>query len=109
MKSISLVVPCYNEENYILKFLESLTPFPDNYEIIISDGGSSDATLDIINSFIESRQLQNRIHVCQNINKLQSYGVNIAANYSSSDFLVRLDAHALVGDRETFLGPLISQ
>ena len=77
MKSISLVVPCYNEENYILNFLESLTPFPDNYEIIISDGGSSDAAR-YHKFFYESRQLQNRIHVCQNINKLQSYGVNTA-------------------------------
>ena len=56
-KKLSIIIPCYNEENYIgliLKKIEA-TPLPENIkkEIIIIDDNSSDNTLAIINKFIK--------------------------------------------------------
>ena len=53
---ISVVVPTLNEEINIAKFLDSLlnqTRKPD--EIIISDGGSIDKTVFIINNYIKKK------------------------------------------------------
>lgn len=49
-KSISIIIPCYNEEDYIEKSLEKLYKFLKEhniiYEIIIVDDGSNDKTVD---------------------------------------------------------------
>ena len=51
---LSIVIPTYNEENSLAKTLESLEVFGDNIEIIVVDGGSSDATIAIAeNSNVE--------------------------------------------------------
>lgn len=46
---ISVIIPCYNEQNCIEYSIESIV-FEDNVEVIISDGGSTDKTLDIVES-----------------------------------------------------------
>ena len=52
---VSIVIPTYNEEKRILKTLNALVPFLTrnhvDYEIIISDGGSTDGTIAIIPKF----------------------------------------------------------
>ncbi|MHA1737772.1 MAG: glycosyltransferase [Candidatus Heimdallarchaeota archaeon] len=51
---VSIIVPTYNEERNIVKCLDSLKKlnYP-NYEIIISDGGSTDKTIEIAQSKID--------------------------------------------------------
>ncbi|MFA6004860.1 MAG: glycosyltransferase family 2 protein [Patescibacteria group bacterium] len=55
MKNIFLLVPLYNEEKYVGKFIASLLPeLKKNTEIknvVFINDGSTDTTLDIINSF----------------------------------------------------------
>ena len=52
---VSIIVPCYNEENRIKPFLTNLIQFSkDNlkdYEIIVVNDGSKDKTLDILKEF----------------------------------------------------------
>lgn len=43
----SIIIPTYNEEYFIEKNLALLRKLENNIEIIVSDGGSSDATLEI--------------------------------------------------------------
>jgi cellulose synthase/poly-beta-1,6-N-acetylglucosamine synthase-like glycosyltransferase len=47
---VSIVVPCYNEEEYIRRCIESLQNqnYDGNYEIIAVDNGSTDKTVDIL-------------------------------------------------------------
>jgi dolichyl-phosphate beta-glucosyltransferase len=57
-KSISIVIPCFNEEKIILESLNKLVKYLKNnvvdYEIIIIDDGSIDKTFEKINSCIDN-------------------------------------------------------
>ena len=55
---ISIVVPCYNEEEYISNCLINLLKqnIRENYEIIVIDNNSKDKTLKIIKSFEKKYQ-----------------------------------------------------
>ena len=58
---VSIVVPCYNEENRIKPFLTSLIQFSKanlkNYEIIFVNDGSKDKTLDVLKEFSKDIKL----------------------------------------------------
>lgn len=45
-KDISVIVPIYNEASTIASFLASIDPLLAKHEVILSDGGSTDGTLD---------------------------------------------------------------
>lgn len=52
MQKVSIIIPTYNEEACLGELIESLNKLdPKPYEIIIVDGGSTDGTLDIIQSY----------------------------------------------------------
>jgi len=49
---ISVVIPTYNSEDFITKTLETVfSQTYDNYEVIVSDDGSTDNTVDVVRSF----------------------------------------------------------
>ncbi|MHA1210938.1 MAG: glycosyltransferase, partial [Candidatus Heimdallarchaeota archaeon] len=51
---VSIVVPTYNEESNIERCLTSLRSLNySNYEIILSDGGSTDKTIEIAEKFVD--------------------------------------------------------
>ncbi len=54
---VSIIVPVYNAEKTIFKCINSLTEqeFDDIYEIIIVDNGSTDRTINILNSFANKK------------------------------------------------------
>ncbi len=52
---VSLIIPCRNEESFISACLNSIleNDFPkDKIEIVVSDGLSTDETLNIVRNFI---------------------------------------------------------
>jgi len=49
-REISIIIPTLNEEEYIDRLLSRLVDNPEGLEIILVDGGSTDATLEIANS-----------------------------------------------------------
>lgn len=52
MKLLSIVVPCYNSENYMRKCIESLLPGGEDVEIIVVDDGSAkDRTAEIADEY----------------------------------------------------------
>src|SRR5262249_10545113 len=50
---VSVVIPCYNEERFIVKALEQLAGQYDQsrFEIIVVDGMSEDRTRDLVSEF----------------------------------------------------------
>lgn len=59
-KKISVAMATYNGERFILKQLQSIYDQSDKpFEVIISDDGSSDATVEIVQKFIRDHRLLN--------------------------------------------------
>lgn len=94
--TVSLCVVAYNEEQYLPKLLQDLDAqtYPHGLtEIILIDGGSSDATKKIMKEYSEKNNSFYSIQVLDNPDRVQAAGWNVAiANYKS-DVIIRIDAH----------------
>lgn len=100
---ISVLLVTYNEEKYIERALGSLLSqdYPsENYEIIIIDGGSTDATLPIAKKTIEGRikigDSLPEVRFLNNPKKILAAGWNIGIQNARADYVIRIDAHAAV-------------
>ena len=56
---VSILITCYNFEKYIKQSIQSLLDqdFEEEYEIIVTDDGSADRSVEILKSFPKHRQL----------------------------------------------------
>lgn len=92
---ISIVVPCYNAEAYIIDCLESIyRQSYDNYELICVDDGSSDMTVDVINQFVREKEMQCKLITSSN--KGQCSARNIGLREATGDYVFFLDADDLI-------------
>ncbi len=88
---ISVICPVYNEEKYITRLLELFTRSqPANKELIIVDGGSTDATLEISRRWESGNSDISLIH---NPRRYVSFALNKAIVKAKGEIIVRLDAH----------------
>jgi glycosyltransferase involved in cell wall biosynthesis len=89
MELVSIVLPVYNCEKTLSKAIESiLSQNYYNFELIIVNDGSNDASLDVIKSFKDNRiKLINR-----SLNKGLVYSLNEGIYASNSDLVFRMDA-----------------
>ena len=98
-KQLSIIIPTYNEDNWIIECIESLLDgdYPlDKIEIVIADGHSTDGTVDRIRKFAsEHRDIT--IKVVNNPDKTQGYGLNLAIQSAdpNSEIILRADAHSI--------------
>jgi glycosyltransferase involved in cell wall biosynthesis len=93
VKFISVIVPCYNEENYIAPFIESL--IVQNYqqgkiEVFIIDGMSSDKTRGIIREYCNNFPF---ITLIDNPEKIVAHALNMGIKASHGELLIRMDVH----------------
>jgi glycosyltransferase involved in cell wall biosynthesis len=94
MKSVSVIIPCRNEEKYISSCLASFIEmeYPkDLMEIIIVDGRSNDKTLQIIKEIQSSNPF---IKILDNPDLFVSHALNIGIKNSSSEFIMIASAHS---------------
>lgn len=90
---ITVICPVYNEEEYIenvLKFF--IESKPDEKELILVDGGSTDRTIEIIKRWLGK---YNNIRLMHNKNKYVPFALNLAIKNSTGDPIIRLDAHTI--------------
>jgi len=90
MKSslVSIIVPCYNAENYIKKTIDSvLCQTYQSFEIIIINDGSKDNSSNIIRTIRDDR-----IHLLEQKNQGVSSSRNNGASLAKGEFIVFLDA-----------------
>ncbi len=100
MKTISLIIPTYNENNRIEKTLKTLKKgFNFNGvkidEIIFSDDGSTDDTIKIIKNY--KKEIENNTNTKVKIlinkrNKGRGFAIRKGALISKSDFILYADA-----------------
>jgi glycosyltransferase involved in cell wall biosynthesis len=96
MTTVSVLIPCLNEANFIRSCLASVLAFEvpagaQVIEILVIDGGSKDSTREIIK---EIGREDPRVHLVDNPGRIQSTALNIALRIATGDYVLRLDAHS---------------
>jgi glycosyltransferase involved in cell wall biosynthesis len=104
--SVSILLPCRNEEKYIENCIQSLIQnqsedFP--VEIIVVDGVSADKTVEIIERYMQQYPF---IKLIQNSDKTVPFAMNLGIAQAQGDYIVRVDAHALYP--ENYVSALVS-
>lgn len=100
MKSLmTIVVPCYNEEEALPLFMEAVGPIreqlrsediPCDTELIFVDDGSSDCTLSLLRSFNAADASVRYVSFSRNFGK--EAGIYAGLSESKGDYVVLLDA-----------------
>jgi glycosyltransferase involved in cell wall biosynthesis len=91
---VTIAMPCLNEEGYIEECIRSVQAqdYPrDRIEILVADGGSIDATREILARLATDDP---RIVVVDNPDRIQAAGMNAMIRRSRGDVIVRMDVHA---------------
>lgn len=93
-KTVSVVIPCRNEEKYIGKCIESFLKqsYPvELITIIVADGMSTDRTRDIINDI---KVEHNNVILLDNIGLSAPKGMNLGIRHTDSEIVIIFGAHA---------------
>jgi succinoglycan biosynthesis protein ExoA len=97
MPLISIIIPCYNEQDTVLKLLEAVyaQTYPRvDLEMVIADGMSTDGTRAEIAAFADSHP---DLHIAVVDNPARSIpsALNSAMKEAQGEIIVRLDAHSV--------------
>jgi biofilm PGA synthesis N-glycosyltransferase PgaC len=92
---VSIIVPCYNEEENVREVVHALSHlnYP-NYEIICVNDGSTDKTGVILDELVEDYPKLHVVHQAKNQGK--AVGLNTAALMAKGEFLLCIDGDAVV-------------
>jgi glycosyltransferase involved in cell wall biosynthesis len=90
---ISIIIPCYNQGQYILDAISSVEQYPDNsvYEIIIiNDGSTDEISITVLKSLEEKGY-----HVLNQNNQGLSMARNNGIAIAKGKYILPLDADSL--------------
>lgn len=93
--SVTVIVPCRNEERYIGPCLDSIlaSDYPkDRLEVLVVDGMSEDRTREILASYSARHPW---IRLIDNPRRITPVALNLAIRASTGALLVRMDAHVV--------------
>ncbi|MEZ0394885.1 MAG: glycosyltransferase family 2 protein [Anaerolineales bacterium] len=96
MPTVSIIVPCYNEQHTIRSLLEAIyaQTYPRrDLEVVIADGLSTDRTREEIAAFAASHP-DLKIAVLDNPKRHIPAALNTALRAASGEMIIRLDAHS---------------
>src|SRR5574344_1729365 len=94
MKKISIIVPCYNEEQAIPFFYDEITKIAEemknNFEFIFINDGSKDKTIEVIKQYSKKDKRVKYIHFSRNFGKEAAMLAGL--ELSSGDYVAIMDA-----------------
>lgn len=94
MKTVSIVIPCLNEKNYILRCLQSIVAqsYPANLiKTYVCDGMSNDGTRELIMDFAK---VHPQFTLLDNIQKTTPFALNLGIKASTAEIIIILGAHS---------------
>jgi len=102
---ISIIIPVRDEEKVIGTSLAQFQKLTIAHELIVSDGGSSDKTIEI------ARKYTSKIAVWEEKNRRQTIpaGRNAGARLASGKYIAYLDADCSIRDPNAFFGTLVQK
>lgn len=95
--SVSIIVPCFNEERTIgmlLKAIYDQTYPVEELEVVIADGFSNDGTREVIDNF-NNEHPSLSITLVDNPKRIIPAALNVALEHAHGDYIIRLDAHSI--------------
>jgi len=92
---VSVLLPVYQERDFIRSCLKSIKGFEASpeieLEILVIDGGSSDGTREIV---VDEMTADPRIRLLDNPDRFQSAALNLGIQAARGDYIMRLDGHS---------------
>lgn len=96
METVSVIIPCRNEESFIAECLESVinNDYPrDSIEVLVIDGKSMDKTQKIIKEYSSKYGF---IRLLINEKYSVPHAMNLGIQESKGEYIIRLDAHSKI-------------
>ncbi|MDR7192772.1 poly-beta-1,6-N-acetyl-D-glucosamine synthase [Luteimonas terrae] len=92
---VSVLVPCFNEEDHIVSTITALSAqmYPD-FEIIAINDGSSDRTRELLDALVADHPRLRVVHLAENQGKANALRMGTLA--AASDYLVCVDSDAML-------------
>jgi succinoglycan biosynthesis protein ExoA len=93
---VSVILPIRNEGKFIQKTLDAVLHqnYPrDRYEILVSDGQSTDQTREIIGCL---QRASSHLKLIDNPGKIVSTGLNAALFAAKGEVIIRVDGHTII-------------
>lgn len=110
--ALSIILPAFNEEKYILSILESLSALAECFEqveILVIDGRSSDATCELVTSFSKSSLPGNLIvRLIDNTNRFQAFALNLGLQHATHPVCIRFDCHSCFASSKNLCQSIMS-
>ncbi|MEN0057465.1 MAG: glycosyltransferase family 2 protein [Bdellovibrio sp.] len=94
MKTVDIIIPCFNESQFISTMLNSVIQqdYPtDLIKIYVADGMSDDGTRAFL---MEYQKKYANLFVIDNPHRATSFALNLALRSSHSEIVIRMDCHA---------------
>lgn len=90
---LSIIVPCYNVEGYVVECLDSIfAQIDDAAELILVEDGSTDKTWNVISAYLDSHQCPASIRIIRQRNQGLSGARNTGLAASRGDYIAFLDS-----------------
>ena len=99
---LAVIMPVYNEAKYIAQTLDQLyqQDYPmDKIEIVVADGGSTDGTREIVESY---KNRFGSLKLLENPIKKPSSGRNAGVKNSTAPYIVVIDGHVYLPSKNLF-------
>jgi succinoglycan biosynthesis protein ExoA len=94
LPNVTVIVPMYNEEEFVANCLDSLlaSDYPrERMEILAIDGRSTDRTLEIVREYALRHCF---VRILRNEKRIQAAAMNLGIEAAMGEIILRADAHA---------------
>lgn len=112
---ISIIIPCYNSEKYIMKNLDSLIRQTNkNFKVYFIDDGSTDNTINVIEEKLSNTLVNYDIYVREHkgVGAARNFGISISSNpyimfLDSDDYLKDNCIDSFIKEIDKYLSDII--